>query len=64
MILHIMGKGEDMIEYVTDQPGHDRRYAIDASKIKSLGWVPDYSREKFEQGLRETVRWYQKILSG
>lgn len=60
MILHIMGKGEDMIEYVTDRPGHDRRYAIDASKIKSLGWVPDYSREKFEQGLRETVEWYQK----
>ena len=60
MILHIMGKSEDMIEYVTDRPGHDRRYAIDATKIKSLGWTPDYSREKFEQGLRETVEWYQK----
>lgn len=59
MMLQIMGKDEDMIEYVTDRPGHDRRYAIDASKIKSLGWSPEYSREKFEQGLRETVEWYQ-----
>lgn len=59
MILNIMGKSEEMIEYVTDRPGHDRRYAIDASKIKSLGWFPEYSREKFEQGLHETVEWYQ-----
>ena len=59
MILHLMGKGEDMIEYVTDRPGHDRRYAINATKIKSLGWKPDYSQEKFEQGLTETVKWYQ-----
>jgi dTDP-glucose 4,6-dehydratase len=58
MILKIMGKGEDMIEYVKDRPGHDRRYAIDASKIKALGWKPDYPREKFEQGLKETVDWY------
>lgn len=60
MILKAMNKDEDMIEYVTDRPGHDRRYAIDASKIKSLGWTPDYTREKFEQGLRETVEWYQQ----
>ncbi|MBI5731779.1 MAG: dTDP-glucose 4,6-dehydratase [Candidatus Magasanikbacteria bacterium] len=59
MILEIMGKGEEMIEYVTDRPGHDRRYAIDASKIAALGWRPDYPREKFKQGLRETVEWYQ-----
>ena len=58
MILQIMGKGEDMIEYVTDRPGHDRRYAIDASKIQQLGWQPVYTRDKFEQGLRETVEWY------
>ncbi|MEK9183098.1 MAG: dTDP-glucose 4,6-dehydratase [Patescibacteria group bacterium] len=58
LILKIMGKGEEMIEYVTDRPGHDRRYAIDASKIRSLGWAPAYPREKFEQGLRETVEWY------
>ncbi|MEK7558164.1 MAG: dTDP-glucose 4,6-dehydratase [Patescibacteria group bacterium] len=58
MILKIMNKGEDMIEYVTDRPGHDRRYAIDASLIRSLGWEPEYTQEKFEQGLKETVEWY------
>jgi dTDP-glucose 4,6-dehydratase len=58
MILKIMDKGENMIEYVTDRPGHDRRYAIDASKITKLGWKPDYPREKFEQGLKETIDWY------
>jgi dTDP-glucose 4,6-dehydratase len=41
---------------VKDRPGHDRRYAIDASKLKrELGWSPAYT---FEQGIRETVRWY------
>ncbi len=60
MILRIMGFGEDKIEYIADRPGHDRRYAIDASKIISLGWTPDYPREKFEQGLTETIEWYKK----
>ena len=42
--------------FVADRPGHDRRYAIDASKIRAeLGWAP---RHDFEDGLRETVRWY------
>lgn len=59
MILRVMGFGEEKIEYVTDRPGHDRRYAIDATKIMSLGWTPEYTREKFEQGLRETVEWYK-----
>jgi dTDP-glucose 4,6-dehydratase len=59
MILKIMGFGEDRIEYVTDRPGHDRRYAIDPSKIIDLGWKPDYPREKFEQGLEETIEWYK-----
>jgi len=59
MILTIMGFGEERIEYVTDRPGHDRRYAIDATKIMSLGWKPYYTREKFEQGLRETIEWYK-----
>lgn len=58
MILKIMGKDESMIEYVADRPGHDRRYAIDASKIRALGWQPIYTRDKFEQGLAETVEWY------
>jgi len=45
-----------LIKFVTDRPGHDRRYAIDASKIaKELGWKPSV---KFEQGLRNTVEWY------
>ena len=45
-----------LVEFVTDRPGHDRRYAIDASKIsRTLGWAP---RHSFEQGLRETVAWY------
>lgn len=59
MILQIMGFGEDRIEYVTDRPGHDRRYGIDASKIKALGWKPDYPRDMFEQGLQETIAWYK-----
>lgn len=47
---------QDLITFVQDRPGHDRRYAIDASKIETdLGWIP---RESFETGLRKTVRWY------
>ena len=50
------GRYADLITYVTDRPGHDQRYAIDASKIRAeLGWVP---RETFESGLARTVRWY------
>lgn len=59
MILNIMGFGEDKIEYIQDRPGHDRRYAIDSSKIMALGWTPDYPKERFEEGLRETVEWYK-----
>ena len=45
-----------MIRYVKDRPGHDRRYAIDASRISSeLGWTPDHD---FSDGLRATVEWY------
>jgi len=46
----------DLITHVDDRPGHDIRYAIDASKIKqTLGWVPE---ESFDTGLRKTVEWY------
>jgi dTDP-glucose 4,6-dehydratase len=50
------GRHEALIAFVADRPGHDRRYAIDASKIaRELGWRP---RESFESGLAKTVRWY------
>ncbi len=55
-ILGILGKSKDLITYVKDRPGHDRRYAIDSSKIQAeLGWRPE---RNFEEGLEETVRWY------
>jgi len=50
------GSYRDQISYVTDRPGHDRRYAIDASKItRELKWKP---AETFESGIRKTVKWY------
>jgi dTDP-glucose 4,6-dehydratase len=57
-ILKIMGKDESYIEYVKDRPGHDRRYAIDWSKInRKLGWKPEVD---FDTGLKLTVDWYLK----
>lgn len=57
-ILDIMGFGEEMIQPVTDRPGHDRRYAIDASKIeRELRWKP--SRSAWPGALEQTIRWYQ-----
>ncbi|PIR99257.1 dTDP-glucose 4,6-dehydratase [Candidatus Collierbacteria bacterium CG10_big_fil_rev_8_21_14_0_10_44_9] len=58
MILKILGKSEDLLTFVEDRPGHDRRYAIDATKILALGWQPEYSRDQFERGLEETIKWY------
>lgn len=56
IILKILGKGEDQITYVKDRPGHDRRYAIDSTKIMTeLGWSPKY---EFDGGIEETVKWY------
>jgi dTDP-glucose 4,6-dehydratase len=50
------GRSRELITFVSDRPGHDRRYAIDASKIQhELGWKPAYT---FERGIRETVQWY------
>ena len=52
----VTGTSEQLIAYVKDRPGHDLRYAIDASKInKELGWKPSVT---FEQGLEKTVNWY------
>jgi dTDP-glucose 4,6-dehydratase len=57
-LLDIMDKPRTLIRYIKDRPGHDRRYAIDCSKIeRSLGWRPTMP---FEEGLRQTVRWYQE----
>ncbi len=57
LLLDLLGKPRTLIRYVTDRPGHDRRYAIDCSWIEhELGWSPQVS---FEQGLRETIAWYQ-----
>jgi dTDP-glucose 4,6-dehydratase len=55
IILDHLGKSEDLIRYVTDRPGHDRRYAIDSSRMRALGWRP---QKEFAQGIRETVDWY------
>ena len=55
-VLSIMGKGEDFIENVTDRPGHDRRYALDSSKVKELGWE---TVDNFEENLKKTVKWYK-----
>lgn len=60
-IIKILGKSEDAIEYVKDRPGHDRKYAIDWSKIKNeLGWEPLHN---FDMWLEKTVQWYQKNSS-
>ncbi len=56
-VLALLDKSESSIEYVKDRLGHDRRYAIDSSKIRQLGWQP---RVTFEDGLQRTVRWYEE----
>ncbi|CAH1193296.1 dTDP-glucose 4,6-dehydratase [Paenibacillus plantiphilus] len=68
-ILAELNKPESLISYVTDRLGHDRRYAIDADKIRNeLGWSPKYD---YENGIKETIRWYlsnkewmEQVLSG
>ncbi|WP_151698063.1 dTDP-glucose 4,6-dehydratase [Weizmannia acidilactici] len=67
-IIKTLGKSEDLIEFVKDRPGHDKRYAIDPSKLEKLGWKPAYS---FETGIAQTIQWYldnkdwwERIISG
>lgn len=68
-ILKELGKSEDLITFVKDRPGHDRRYAINPAKIHSeLGWLPETS---FAEGIKKTIKWYlnnenwwQRIISG
>ena len=69
LIVHELGKSEDLITYVTDRKGHDLRYAIDPTKIHNeLGWLPE---TKFADGIKKTIRWYldnrpwwEEIISG
>lgn len=69
MIIHALGKSETLIQFVTDRPGHDRRYAIDPTKIQTeLGWKPT---TRFAEGIQKTIQWYldntswwEHILSG
>jgi dTDP-glucose 4,6-dehydratase len=57
LLLKELGKGEELIKYVGDRLGHDKRYAIDSKKIrKELGWAPRYT---FEEGIHETIGWYK-----
>ena len=57
MILRLMGCAEDAFDWVRDRPGHDRRYAIDSSKLRTgLGWKPVHA--DFEAGLQATITWY------
>ena len=68
-ILALLRKPESLIKYVKDRPGHDRRYAIDPTRMRTeLGWTPAHT---FERGLEETVRWYvdnkpwwERVMSG
>jgi dTDP-glucose 4,6-dehydratase len=68
LILKLLGKSESLVQPVVDRPGHDRRYALDCSKVQALGWR---SRHSFEKTLEKSVRWYvdnewwwRKIKSG
>lgn len=69
LIIKNLDKSESLIKYVADRPGHDRRYAIDNTKITTeLGWKPSYT---FEEGIKETIEWYlnnlqwmERIVSG
>lgn len=68
-MIHALGKSEDLIKYVKDRPGHDRRYAINPEKLeKELGWKPQYN---FDTGIKQTIQWYldnqgwwKNIISG
>jgi dTDP-glucose 4,6-dehydratase len=56
-IIELAGADQSQIEYVTDRPGHDRRYSLSSEKVRALGWEP---RVRFDEGLEETVAWYRE----
>jgi dTDP-glucose 4,6-dehydratase len=59
LILELMGKDKNDYDHVNDRPGHDLRYAIDASRLRDeLGWTPKYT--DFREGLKATIEWYQQ----
>jgi dTDP-glucose 4,6-dehydratase len=67
-IIKALGKSEELIEFVKDRLGHDKRYAIDPTKLENLGWQPTYT---FETGIAQTIQWYldnkewwEQIISG
>ncbi|MDN3437265.1 dTDP-glucose 4,6-dehydratase [Planococcus sp. APC 3900] len=67
-VISTLEKSEELIEYVKDRLGHDKRYAIDPSKLEKLGWQPTYT---FETGIAQTIQWYldnkdwwERIISG
>ncbi|ART78193.1 dTDP-glucose 4,6-dehydratase [Sutcliffiella horikoshii] len=67
-IIKTLGKSEELIEFVKDRLGHDKRYAIDPTKLEKLGWRPTYT---FDTGIAQTIQWYldnqawwEQILSG
>ena len=57
LILNELNKTDSLIQFVKDRPGHDRRYSLDFTKIKKLGWKPKYS---FESGIKTTINWYRE----
>jgi dTDP-glucose 4,6-dehydratase len=68
LILKGLNKSEDLVTYVKDRPGHDRRYSLDCRKLSQLGWNPKYS---FDEAMSLTIEWYKnnrewwdKIKSG
>jgi dTDP-glucose 4,6-dehydratase len=56
-ILRLVGKPHTLIRHVPDRPGHDRRYSLDTTKVRALGWSPHV---RFAEGLGETVAWYRQ----
>ena len=54
-IFSLMGKGQNLLEYVKDRAGHDKRYSVDVSKLKALGWAPQFG---FEESIAHTIGWY------